>query len=1750
MERARIENQARASKVISLFLQFGFIALSFLAIEARAEDRLFTQLGLPGVLYSSVAWGDYDKDGDLDILLTGSTESGPAISSVPAISKVYRNDGNGVFTDINAGLIGVSYGSVAWGDYDKDGDLDILLTGSTESGGISKVYRNDGNGVFTEINAGLTGVYDGSVAWGDYDGDGDLDILLTGISNLGRVSKIYRNDGNGVFTDINAGLAGVMYSSVAWGDYDKDGDLDVLLTGDTGSGQISKIYRNDGNGVFTDINANLTGVQSSSVACGDYDGDGDLDILLTGISSSGRISKVYRNNGNGTFTNAGVDLPGVTRGSIAWGDYDGDGDLDILLTGESISGRISKIYRNDGNGLFTDINAALIGVTRGSVAWGDYDNDGDLDILLTGELNSKVYRNDGNGVFTQLGLPGVNLGSVAWGDYDKDGDLDILLTGSTESGGIFTVYRNDGNGVFTDINAGLTGVGGRSVAWGDYDGDGDLDILLTGYSSTGPISKIYRNDGNGLFTDINAGLTGVFNSSVAWGDYDGDSDLDILITGCTQDESDCSGPISKVYRNDGNGVFTEINAGLPGVRYSSVAWGDYDKDGDLDILLTGSTESGGISKVYRNDGNGVFTDINVGLTVVAYGSVAWGDYDGDGDLDILLTGVSSAGPISKIYRNNGNGTFTNIGADLVGISEDSVAWGDYDGDGDLDILLTGYTSSGAGISKIYRNDGNGVFTDINAGLTGVFNSSVAWGDYDGDGDLDILLTGYPGSGQIAKIYRNDLTYTLSGTIASTQGPISGVTVSNGDFGTTTTDASGNYSFTKIPQGSYYRITAQKTAYSFTPSILTGQVAGNVTGLDFTGTVATYTISGTITAAGLALSGVIVTGSGTLGSQTTDGSGHYSFTGVPYGTSYTLTPSKDSYTFNPTTASGTLTGNATENFMAQAYTVSGTVTINGEPLSGVTISSNQLGTQITDESGHYSFTGITGVYVYFLAPSKTGYTFNPSVASALLTSDKTHDFTATQNPYTISGTVTVGGSPLSGVTVTGSGTLGGQITDGSGNYSFTGVPHGTSYTLTPSKASYSFSPTTASGTLTGPATHDFVATLITYSVTGQVTLNDAPLSGVTISSAELGTQTTDASGNYQFTNVVEGSNYSLAPSKAGYSFNPSYIANTLNSNAVHNFSVSRVAVQGTITTSGKPLSGVIITCGGVTPVITNGLGAYILNVPVGLSCTLTPEKTGYRFTPISLLVPATAPVQQDFGAALLDSDNDGLSDLEELERGTNPNKADTDGDGLSDGEEVRRGSNPLVADSDNDGITDGQEVSDGTNPNDKGSSLPVLQTTLCAEWNGFLGMYNILEHVNLSGGELGITTSLYDIKGNKQDAKDFKLKKGRQFDVLVHDMKGRNPNSYGLVCSNYSGNAGDLDGRMVYYRYNNGKGKTEFAFAMPFLNPRSGEQIMPFNTYQPSLDTKDANNLVANWIQISNISDKMQKGTLYFHGFEGSELHAFPITLPAHARYDAPGHYFGGSVVGIVRWVPDDAEAEFQVRNVRYLYDNAVGADSFDTAFQLEGAIGTGELITAPLDTRGASSIVEIANTTDNEIRVAVKVYEAHGGDPLYNKTIKLAKYASYHLITDQILGGKEGIVMLDGNAPNSVIATVMQYGRTPTLGIQYMYGIQAKSPLGSVLKSSYNTFLNQGCSLLLVNPGNSATKATITLVRYDGTSPVAPYEVTIPAHGLWNEDICSKDNKDVYGVATVQPATANSLYGTVVRLGEKDQYRFPTPVRQ
>jgi len=384
------------------------------------------------------------------------------------------------FTAINTPFAETPYPCVAWGDYDGDGDLDVLVAGEGSQGATnSTIFRNTA-GSFASSGVALLGLEMAKAAWGDFDNDGDLDLAMTGLTNGGAVTtRVYRNNG-ATFAVVTGPFVNVYAGRVAWVDYDGDGDLDLFITGETSTVPLLsvprvRLYRNDA-GAFT-VAAHPFGDLGNSMSVWvDYDNDGDRDLLLPGSSVAGEGCPLWRNDG-GSFVRVASNLPDAGIGFAEWGDFDSDGDLDLLLGGDSDDGWISRVYRNDA-GTMVDIGASLPGLIWSAAKWGDYDNDGDLDFVLMGYdpaegfSRANVYRNDA-GTFIDSGFAVHEgwLGLANWADYDNDGDLDLLVAGNSEGGDHLTFYRNNAIAVNTAPTApgGLVAqVEGTSVvlAWG------------------------------------------------------------------------------------------------------------------------------------------------------------------------------------------------------------------------------------------------------------------------------------------------------------------------------------------------------------------------------------------------------------------------------------------------------------------------------------------------------------------------------------------------------------------------------------------------------------------------------------------------------------------------------------------------------------------------------------------------------------------------------------------------------------------------------------------------------------------------------------------------------------------------------------------------------------------------------------------------------------------------------------------------------------------------------------------------------------------------------------------------------------------------------------------------------------------------------------------------------------------------------------------------------------------------------------
>jgi len=384
---------------------------------------------------------------------------------------------------------------------------------------------------FTEVPPfpSLEGMTESAVAFADVDGDNDQDVIIIGEkpnslqpNALEPFSKQYVNDGMGNYTEkTNTLFADVSRGSIAFADVDGDNDQDVIITGENKSFEfITKLYTNDGTGDFTELmGTTFSGVRYSSIALADVDGDNDPDVLITGEKNNSfdQISKLYINDGLGNFTElTGTTFDGVSLGSVAFADVDGDNDQDVLITGQHFNAarRISKIYTNDGLGNFTELTGTPFdGVAYSSVAFEDVDGDNDQDVLITGLniLNSriaKLYTNDGLGNFTELTnntFAGVANSSIAFFDVNNDNDQDVIIVGmNNENEVIAKLYTNDGLGNFVEMmNTSFTGVKNGSITVTDVDGDNDLDVIITGQNITQePIADLFTNDGFGNFTEL------------------------------------------------------------------------------------------------------------------------------------------------------------------------------------------------------------------------------------------------------------------------------------------------------------------------------------------------------------------------------------------------------------------------------------------------------------------------------------------------------------------------------------------------------------------------------------------------------------------------------------------------------------------------------------------------------------------------------------------------------------------------------------------------------------------------------------------------------------------------------------------------------------------------------------------------------------------------------------------------------------------------------------------------------------------------------------------------------------------------------------------------------------------------------------------------------------------------------------------------------------------------------------------------
>jgi hypothetical protein len=380
-------------------------------------------------------------------------------------------------------------------------------------------------------------------------------------------------------------------------------------------------------------------------------------LLLSLLATAAFAAQMYTD----VTAQMGVSVPGLGSGA-GWADFDGDGDLDLIVSNSS-SGMLIYLFRNDGS-RFTDVSGSsgLVDEAR-NFALGDYDNDGLADVatISFGYKATRLFRNKGGMQFedvsSQAGIYGTYGWRCAWVDYDNDGHLDFFQTGTTNY-----LFRNKGNGTFEERAAAANiSAGGRSCCWFDYDNDGWQDCYV-GVSGGGNL--LYHNKKNGTFEEVGASA-GVADanrtSGVCAGDFNADGLFDLYSV-------NISSPSNKLYKNLGNGKFQDItaSAGVGDVGDGRTAtFLDIDYDGLVDLFSSNHVNP---NRLYRNNGNETFTDIagqiNIAQPMDPFGT-AFGDYDGDGDVDVYLAthfgnkllrcdGVTNRWLVARLVGTNSN----------------------------------------------------------------------------------------------------------------------------------------------------------------------------------------------------------------------------------------------------------------------------------------------------------------------------------------------------------------------------------------------------------------------------------------------------------------------------------------------------------------------------------------------------------------------------------------------------------------------------------------------------------------------------------------------------------------------------------------------------------------------------------------------------------------------------------------------------------------------------------------------------------------------------------------------------------------------------------------------------------------------------------------------------------------------------------------------------------------------------------------
>ena len=732
----------------------------------------------------------------------------------PNIQKLDSSlDASSIFIEAPSYASGGNYASsVAVADFNKDGKPDIVVSNtyaSNTNNGTVGVLLGNGDGSFQAVvayNSG--GVSSIAVAVADVNGDGNLDIIVAnecastttpmdceGSGTDGTVGVLLGN-GDGTFQPVIViDSGGLIPAAVGVADLNADGKPDIVVTNECPIIDVSYgTCTNYDNGVVTVLLGNgdgsfqppvsyySGGQRPDSVVLADLNGDGKLDIAVANYcpkgagveapcqaGSSSSIG-ILLGNGDGTFGSvADYNSGGYYSTSIAAGDVNGDGKLDLVVASESDywpdfeNGAVAILLGN-GDGTFEPPTPYTFVGYGESAEIADVNGDGALDLVVSNGYGVGIFLASGKGTFQSMVTYGSGGDSFAIADINGDGKPDLLVANECASvctTGTVGILLGTGTGGFrTIVTYGSGGFVADSVVAADVNGDGKPDVVVASRCASNTNGTCVGDGTVGLLIGIGDGTFQMENTygsggyqanAIAVADLNDDGKGDIIVLNLCADSSCATNGTVSVLLGNGDGTFQTALTYDAGGSGSGIAVGDVNGDHKLDLLVANSYGIG----ILLGNGNGTFQSV-VTYEVGGSGttSIATADVNGDGILDLLVANGCATdcnnGTVS-ILLGNGDGTFRSpIVYDAGGIAPSAISLVDINGDGKPDIVVAsqcaGYPcSSGSndGVLGVLLGNGDGTFQSlITSAIPGLIASNqLAIADFDGDGFLDVASAG-------------------------------------------------------------------------------------------------------------------------------------------------------------------------------------------------------------------------------------------------------------------------------------------------------------------------------------------------------------------------------------------------------------------------------------------------------------------------------------------------------------------------------------------------------------------------------------------------------------------------------------------------------------------------------------------------------------------------------------------------------------------------------------------------------------------------------------------------------------------------------------------------------------------------------------------------------------------------------------------------------------------------------------------------